>query len=154
MPAKKILVAIDLSDCSRRALDAAIAMAKDHQSGLVVVHAFEPSPLEQGAGAHLQPANIESLLREGKEHEALELAFDWVDRARHELDDVSVVAQEGPAPDVIGRAIEAHDPWLIVVGTHGRTGFRKWVMGSVAQKVVQSAHRPVLVVPVPAGEEG
>jgi len=65
--------------------------------------------------------------------------------------DVEVVP--GPAAEALLRFIEARSPDLVVVGTHGRTGLRRLVLGSVAEKVVRASPSSVLVTrlrPAPA----
>jgi nucleotide-binding universal stress UspA family protein len=52
----------------------------------------------------------------------------------------------GTAPDQIVRAAKSRRANLIVIGTHGRTGLSRLLMGSVANKVVSTAHCPVLTV--------
>jgi nucleotide-binding universal stress UspA family protein len=55
--------------------------------------------------------------------------------------------ESGNAPSRILEIIEEKKPDLVVVGTHGRTGPRRWLLGSVAERVVQLSKSPVLTVP-------
>jgi nucleotide-binding universal stress UspA family protein len=70
--------------------------------------------------------------------------------------DVDIHVQIGAPADTIVEAAEQRDADLIVMATHGYTGFKRWTLGSVTDKVVQATPTPVLVVPgtrvAPAGE--
>jgi nucleotide-binding universal stress UspA family protein len=55
----------------------------------------------------------------------------------------------GPAAEKIVDYANAHEIDLIVVNTHGRTGIRRWVLGSVAAKIVEAAPCPVLLIRAP-----
>ena len=79
------------------------------------------------------------------------------DRAQHELDEVCARHRKGDVPvrgllrlgeahAEIVEAAESQDVDLIVVGTHGRTGLQRFLIGSVAERVVRTARRPVLSV--------
>jgi nucleotide-binding universal stress UspA family protein len=58
---------------------------------------------------------------------------------------VSVHVRFGPAPEVIHQVAVDYDADIIIVGTHGRTGLERFVLGSVAEKLVRVAHCPVLI---------
>jgi nucleotide-binding universal stress UspA family protein len=57
----------------------------------------------------------------------------------------------GPTAEALGAAAEELDASLVIVGTHGRTGIARAVLGSVADKILRTVHRPTLVVPPPLG---
>jgi universal stress protein A len=142
----KILVALEFSENGQVALDAAIALAKDLRSSLVLVHAFQRAFM----APDLSPANAARLQdMEGRqeEDEAVDLSTEWAARARAAGLTVVTETREGSVATVIVEAGRRHDAQLIVVGTHGRTGLARLVAGSVAESVVRHADRPVLVVP-------
>src|SRR5262249_12133837 len=60
--------------------------------------------------------------------------------------DIKVVVEIGDFAEIFGQAVKGLDLGLIVVGTHGRTGWRKAVLGSIAETVVDQASCPVLTV--------
>jgi nucleotide-binding universal stress UspA family protein len=57
--------------------------------------------------------------------------------------------KEGNAPDEIVKAAEAEEVDLIVIATHGWTGWRRFIFGSVAEKLVRLSTLPVLTIPEP-----
>jgi nucleotide-binding universal stress UspA family protein len=62
---------------------------------------------------------------------------------------VERVFREGPSTDVILEAADEYEADVIVMGTHGRTGFRRLVLGSVTEEVLRKARCPVLTVKAP-----
>ncbi|MDH5673772.1 MAG: universal stress protein [Myxococcales bacterium] len=145
MAFKHILVATDFSDASGAALDLCRELARDHDSRVTLVHAYPenfyaayPVP-----AAPLSPSKEQlTAIKRGIE-EALERL-----RGEH-LDGVPFVAVQLLTGDDPSRAICDHareqGADLIVVGSHGRSGLSKLLLGSVAGRVVQQAHCPVLV---------
>jgi nucleotide-binding universal stress UspA family protein len=62
---------------------------------------------------------------------------------------MEMVVSEGPAAEAILRVAENEDVDLIVMATHGRSGLRRWVYGSVTEKVLRSAGRAMFVIRPP-----
>jgi nucleotide-binding universal stress UspA family protein len=142
---RRILCPIDFSDHSRRALDHAIAIARWYESTVTVLHVFSPAPITAIApGAVvlqpmlLTPPDRDRLLAETK-------AF--AEREGAPGVSVETVVREGSiAGEILDAAAGMHAD-LVVVGTHGRSGFQRLVLGSVAEKVLRKAACPVLTVP-------
>jgi nucleotide-binding universal stress UspA family protein len=154
----RILCPVDFSDFSRHALDHAIAIAHWYGSAITALHVVTPArtvPLQPYVGpAALQPLSVGD-----------------VNRARLRAEMHHFVAQEAPAALAIEIRVEdgLHvyreilvqaqrlSADLIVMGTHGRSGFERLFLGSVAERVLRSASCPVMTVPpqvpdaVPAG---
>lgn len=135
---KKILVPVDFSDRSRKALQYALGMAEEFQAELILVHVVQPYPIVTempGTMAELQ-AQLEKN------------AFSQLAKLN---DSIKGVASRGllqtgqPVHHILKVALE-EDVDLIVVATHGRTGLAHVVLGSVAERIVRHAHCPVLVV--------
>ena len=140
---KKILVGLDGSTGSARALAWAIELAKALKAEIVAVHVVElltPSAL----GLGLAP---------------IELPDDWVDDLRHRFEDqwTAPLKQAGvryrtifetgaPAPALIAIAKE-EEPDLIVTGSRGLGGFGELLLGSVSHQLVLHAQLPVAVIP-------
>lgn len=141
-----LLVALDFSDVGRAALDAAIALAKDLRARLVLVHAFQRAFMapELAPGPAVRVADQEGRLEEA---EAIDLSTEWAGHARAAGLTVATETVEGDPATAIVEAARRHEATLIVVGTHGRTGVKRLVLGSTAESVVRHADRPVLVVP-------
>ena len=59
---------------------------------------------------------------------------------------VSSVMREGPVPDTILAVAEETHADVIAMSTHGRSGIQRWLMGSVADKVVHDSHIPVMLI--------
>src|SRR5262252_2572810 len=94
---------------------------------------------------YISPSVYEDLEASARKHAEKRLAT-LRGKARASGVKVSVVLAEGVAHEQIVRAAKSKKADLIVVGTHGRTGFAKLFLGSVASRVVTAAHCPVLTV--------
>lgn len=138
---KRILVPIDFSDCSRKALQYALPLAKQHQATITLLYVVPPvyGGTEYVANEHAQ---IEASMKAGGEKELAKLAMDTM---LSEVSTSSVVRVGPPAKEIIeaARGLPAD---LVVISTHGRTGLKHVFLGSVAEHVVQRAPCPVLVV--------
>jgi nucleotide-binding universal stress UspA family protein len=143
----RIVVGTDFSETGELAFDAAIQMAKDLKADLVLVHAFAARLLPTGTtpASHKAAERIEG---EAEQESAVTLSTTWADKARRSGIGVEAVAESGHAADLILDTARQHGAVLIVVGTHGRTGLRRVVLGSVSEEVVRRSDRPVLVVPL------
>jgi nucleotide-binding universal stress UspA family protein len=146
---KHILCPVDFSDSSGRSLDHALALARWYDSKLTVLHVvptFEPLQLRGELGYPIQVVNPWT-------HEAI------VTEMRHRLDvagvpgDAALTARAGDASTTIIDEAVTSIADLIVMGTHGRRGFKRLLLGSVTETVLREAPCPVLTVPphAPAG---
>lgn len=140
---RTLVVGVDFSDPSKRALDAAVTLAKDLGATLAVVHANAPLPPGAKAG-HLDP--VSKLRVEMDADEIARMGKTWVASAAKQVK-VELVARTGKPADVVIDEAKARKASYIVVGSHGRTGIKKAVMGSVAEAIVRASPIPVLVVP-------
>jgi nucleotide-binding universal stress UspA family protein len=138
----KILVATDFSDGGDAALRAAIDVARQFGAEIEIVHVLELGLGPFGFGA-VAPAADDQALLNTIDHQ-LAARAEQVRRAGVRCE---TAALEGtPDVEIVRRAADI-GAGLVVVGTHGRTGLAHVVMGSVAERVVQHARRPVLSVP-------
>jgi len=121
----EVLVATDFSDSGDSAVHVAVQYARVLRGRLHLLHVLSADEVE-----------VTRLL---------------ADAAAQAGPDVPVTmsAPHGDPADEILRYADRHAIDLIVVGTHGRTGFSRMLLGSVAERVVRGAARPVLVVPAP-----
>jgi nucleotide-binding universal stress UspA family protein len=144
MKVRKILFPTDYSTCGDEALEMAASLARDTGATLLVVHVEEP-PLAYGGGemyyGEPEPDN-EELMRMLKEV----VPHDTQVPCEHRL-----VTGE-PAQAIVDLA-EREGVDMIVMGTHGRTGLSRLLMGSVAEAVVRRAACPVLTVKHPRTEQ-
>jgi len=138
---KRILVPIDFSDCSRKALLYALPFAKDHQAAITLLYVVPPA---YGAGEFggIDYAQLEASMKEGGQKELDKLA---AESAAGNASAHALVRVGSPAREIVetARRLPAD---LIVISTHGRTGLKHVLLGSVAEHVVQRAPCPVFVV--------
>jgi nucleotide-binding universal stress UspA family protein len=142
---RKILCPIDFSDYSRHALDHAVAIARWYESTIVVLHVFSaaPVPAYSPGAAGFEPvaltrADRDQLLAEVQRFIATESAPGILTQAS---------IREGNAAREILNQAAAMKADLVVLGTHGRSGFERLLLGSVTEKVLRKAVCPVLTVP-------
>jgi nucleotide-binding universal stress UspA family protein len=137
----RILCPVDLSDISARALSYAVTLAAQHQARVYVLEVVQTMlpPAAGGPQLFAMPAHLERVER----HDLA--AFVQPAAAVGVLADVRL--REGDTVRQILHEAESIDADLIVLGTHGRSGFERLTLGSVAEKVLRRAARPVLAVP-------
>jgi nucleotide-binding universal stress UspA family protein len=140
---KPILVPVDGSDCSMRALDFAVELASSLAAEIVVCHVLDLSRAAamSGGAAQLVEESMELLRTEGKE--ILDRAVARAGTKVH----VSTRVPEGAPVEQIERLAAELPATFIVLGSHGRTGLDRLLMGSVAEGVVRAASVPAMVVP-------
>lgn len=142
----KILAPIDFAPHSAEAVQRAVDLATRYDAELLLLYVYEPAdyPLPEGFVVYT-PDQLGRMTTEIQKR--LEAARKEVEAQGAQR--VSVrLTQGSPAQAILDIARdEGYD--LIVMGTHGRTGVGRWVMGSVAEKVVRAAPCPVLTVKSP-----
>jgi len=141
---KHILVPVDGSPTSMKAVAKAAGLAKTFGSAVTVLYVIDPYPFT-GVGADFAYGQAQYLTA------ATAMANAALDAAKKELHDEGVEAETvvggGHAvQEGISRALESTGADLIVMGSHGRRGIEKLVLGSVTQRVLGAVHVPVLVV--------
>jgi nucleotide-binding universal stress UspA family protein len=139
---KRILCPIDFSDHSIHALDHAVAFAKWYGSSITVIHVRPPAPVPYPAG----PGMVATFLTP-QERAALLDSMNQIQQEHCNGAPCTVEVIEGPATmEILARA-ESMRADLVVMGTHGRSGFERLMLGSITEKVLRRAARPVLTVP-------
>jgi nucleotide-binding universal stress UspA family protein len=146
---RRILLALDGSECSRRALDEAIAIARIAGS---VVEAV--SVVAQGMEfVDIDSGFVDDYERETASYKDASAALEEAGmRFRNEgvTANIRMIDSCGAeVPDVIALAAEEGNVDLIVMGTHGRRGLKRLLLGSVAEAVVRIASAPVMLVRAP-----
>lgn len=144
-PIRRILFATDFSDASRPAAQRAVSLAKDSGAELLVVHVYEP-PVRPAVDAFLVPRVYDEFEAEIRSQADQGLA-PIVARAAGAGVAARPLVLRGVADEAIARAAKDEAADLVVVGTHGRGGVARLLLGSVAARVVSSAPCPVLTVP-------
>ena len=141
---RSIIVPVDFSDCSLGGLKYAVRFAKEVGARIIVLHVTDLGPvmMTTACGDYNSPSYTEAARRRCSDQmEAFlrRVDFDGVPV------DTSAVAGYCPAAIYEAAAKEGAD--LIIISTHGRTGLRRALIGSVAEGTVRHAACPVLVVP-------
>jgi nucleotide-binding universal stress UspA family protein len=146
---RRILVPVDGSAASRRGLDEALRIAGAYGGTVCLLHVLDFAPFMAGMadGAAWQA------LRDGLEQEGRALLEQAHERARAAGVDAETRLEDGPGRvcDAVVAHAAAHHCDLIVMGTHGRRGWRHAMLGSDAERTVRESPVPVLLVR--AGEE-
>jgi nucleotide-binding universal stress UspA family protein len=138
---KRIVCATDFSDTAETAWEIACELARIHQAELVLVHVFVELPVYPEVA-------VTTIQRVWEEQRA------WVEQRLAERVEAATARgltaryrlRTGTAPEEIARAATDEVADLVVVGTHGRTGINRLVIGSVAERVLRIAPCPVLTV--------
>ncbi|HTR68221.1 MAG TPA: universal stress protein [Terriglobales bacterium] len=137
---RNILLATDFSEASEHALQYAAAVTDLNHSQLFVLHAVPPEargpvPLDP------LPKSIDHDYSNARLNLDRAVFAEPLQHLRHEE-----ILERGPVAEVVSNAIQENKIDLLVLGTHGRTGLKKLVMGSVAEELFRSAPCPVLTV--------
>jgi nucleotide-binding universal stress UspA family protein len=146
---KSILVPIDFSETSQRALDYAIDLATTFGATVTLVHAFEIPIYGFPDGILVAPADAAARLAQAAQA-GLTAALEARSDRGVKLD---AVLRDGRPWDEINAVAEERNIDLIVVGTHGRHGLARALLGSVAEKVIRTALRPVLLIHGPRDDK-
>jgi nucleotide-binding universal stress UspA family protein len=139
----KILVAVDGSQASMDAADQAIEMARKYNSELIALHVILSDTTIFGTNP---PQHIDEIKQQAQQ---------YLDKTKQKLPNqhdnnniqmrTELISSATAVGGIVGFA-EKENIDLIVVGTRGRSGFKKLLLGSVASGVVNYAHCPVMVV--------
>ena len=142
---KSLIVPLDGSDLAERVLPAAIELAKQRDLEIVLVRTYNiPTTAYAGVEGYALP--MDDLLK-GMREEACEYLENKVaDVKKLGAAKVSFSAKEGLAADEIISFAKNIPGGLIAMSTHGRSGLRRWVLGSVTETVVRHSENPVLVI--------
>ncbi len=140
MNAQKILFPTDFSSTGNSALAEATSLARDQKATLLILHVEVPPVAYGGEEFYCGPAHLIS---------------EWLQNELEKIvpSDKSIPCEHrlvlgSPAQEII-RAARQEQVGLIVMSTHGRTGLKRLLMGSVAEAVVRGAPCPVLVYRAP-----
>ncbi len=149
----KVLVAVDGSAISRETVQRLPDLVK-LDDGEIVVLTVAPNPAMPDVTGMMGPPYMDfTLLAQQVKAEAEEHLVDAADRLRARGLKPQTVFREGdPGAEILDFIREQHID-LVVVGSHGRTGFRKFLLGSVSSRIVNEAPCPVLVVKDPTLKE-
>ncbi|WP_265108724.1 universal stress protein [Halosolutus halophilus] len=143
----RIVLTTDGSDESNVATDHAIDLARAYEAPLHVLHVVDTRPYDAEG---ITQSMIESLEERGQRAVG-EIAETASTRG---VDRVETAVVRGEPHDAILEYVDEHDIDLIVMATHGRTGFKRYLLGSVAEKTIRTAPVPVHIVRASAADAG
>jgi universal stress protein A len=138
---RKILVAIDFSDPSRKALQFAVSMAELYGASLSLIHVVEPASFVNDMSNVVLAKSNKEVAADAKLH-LIKLAEAEVPSSIPVTSEVLV----GKPFNEIARLATKLKTDLVVIATHGYTGLKHVMLGSTAERVVRHAPCPVLVV--------
>jgi universal stress protein A len=145
MVPRKILFCTDFSENSQPAWELAVDYAQGFGAQLVILHVIDyqslPGYVDWGEKLRELLDNVDSIVSERLEA--------MVESCADRVKDVKVISRTGMTAKEIVAIADEESADLIVVGTHGRTGVKHLVMGSVARSVLRTSFRPVLIVEGP-----
>lgn len=141
----KILLTTDLSAESMRAFRPAAELARQYGAKLVLLHVVEDLPVTPHGAPLAPPMHTPGLPEE------MEAARKRLEEESRLIEDGIAVEQDVISASNVSQAIadyaKEHDVDLVAMSTHGRSGFRRMVMGSVAEALLRHVHVPVLCFP-------
>jgi nucleotide-binding universal stress UspA family protein len=141
---QRILCPIDFSDFSRRALDHALAIARWYKATITAVHVDSSIEI---VGYPAPMLGVPAAWTFSDRDELLANLRRFVEPESAPGVSIESVVREGPAVTAILEQAAATSADLIVMGTHGASGFERLVLGSVTEKVLRKARCPVMTVP-------
>ena len=143
---KRILVPIDGSQTATKALQSALQMAKESGGVVRIIHLIDANAYMSGSGGFVSyPGDLPGSMRDGGNK--------VIEEATNLAQSMGVVAEthlfdsfDGRLADVVSDEAKAWNADLVVVGTHGRTGIGRVLLGSGAEQILRQAPVPVLVI--------
>ena len=139
---RKILVPTDFTDTSDKALDFAIELAQKFNASITVMHAYEIPVIGFPDGSLVATAEIASRIQDAG-RTGLDAAVSIRSSRGVPLE---TVLREGNPAEEIRAVAEEMSADVIVIGTHGRRGLARALLGSVAENVIRTVTRPVLTI--------
>jgi len=142
---KRILVAVDASEISNLALQAAIRLASEQQASLRIAHVIDTTDINS---EHLDHSSmLESLTKNGQSILGKAETTATAAGVAVETSLVKIETMNQRISEAIASEAEAWPADLIVIGTHGRRGLTRLFLGSVAEGAARLATKPVLLIP-------
>jgi nucleotide-binding universal stress UspA family protein len=142
---KRILVAVDGSRTSNRALNEAIRLAKNQRAVLRAIHVVDETPTYALAEMPYPVDEYQKAMRAAGQ-QCLARCSDRAQAARVKVDTKMIVAVTQSIGDVINKEAKRWSADIVVIGTHGRRGLDRMFLGSVAERVIRMATKPILII--------
>lgn len=151
IPFKKILCPTDFSEPSHEAMKIASELASHFKSELCIVHVVSPVPIVAFPEAVPTAFDVRSYQQELEASSRKVLQEVVRQMESNQVRTRFIVVQGDPAQQITDLARE-ENPDLMVLATHGKTGWERLIFGSVAEKVIRLAPCPMLLIPHPREE--
>jgi nucleotide-binding universal stress UspA family protein len=146
-PLTSIVVPLDGSDLAEGVLPTVEELAKKLDLEVVLIRAFAiPYGAYSTGEGFYDPVNLEAFLAQLREETSEYLERKAAHLKRNGVANVSFVAKEGLSADEIIKFASETPANLVAMSTHGRSGVKRWVLGSVSETVVRHSGDPVLVL--------
>jgi nucleotide-binding universal stress UspA family protein len=139
-PFQHLLVPVDFGEAMQPGIDLAVTLARKLDARITLLFVFDLSPFT-AISPFAPPVDVEPLI-EGCEKELRSILA----KVRAQWPKAEAELRRGPPSDTIVEAAKAFGCDLVVIGTRGRRGVARALLGSVAEKVVRSSPIPVLTV--------
>ena len=146
---QRILVATDFTDTADRALEFGLELARKFQASITLVHVYQIPAMGFADGGYIAGPEIATQLANAgqKRLDAL------VESRKTSGVPLTAVLREGVAWEEVNAVAKEIDAHLIVIGTHGRRGLARALLGSVAENVIRTSTVPVLVMHGPQDDK-
>ena len=138
---KSIIVPVDFSQQSEKALKVAASLAKEHGSELLVLHMLELSPAIMSDTGYVSQEQIVHLIKIGEQR-----FNDFLDKAYLKGIDIVPIIKHYKVFSEVNDVAKKHNADLIVMGSHGTDGLQEIFIGSNTERVVRTSDIPVLVI--------
>jgi nucleotide-binding universal stress UspA family protein len=151
LPIKKICCPTDFSEPAHEALKVACEMATHFKAELILVHVVTPIPV---IPIHDDPTSFNLPLYEKEMEQSAEKSLKKMqqEKVSQSIQSRTAVIQGDPATQIVNLA-DTENMDMIIIATHGFTGWRKFMFGSVTEKVIRFANCPVLSIRVPPQQQ-
>lgn len=145
MSYKRLLVATDGSETSDKAVNSGIQLAKDLNATLCIIHVVDVYPANLPFGIDLERYQ-DSVRREGKQ--ILEKAKELSDESAitTEIELIEIRNSTDKISEKIIKTAQDRQIDIIIIGTHGRRGFRRLLLGSVTEEIMRISTIPILLI--------
>lgn len=140
----KIMVATDYTELSQNAVRTAAHLCRSENAKLILLHVVESAALDAPPESHQLHLDYSTELKNASQIQIRKLAGEI--RGTYGIIVEEFLAYGLVVTEII-QAINAHSPDLVILGTHGTSGFRRFFMGSTAYRVIKHTRFPVLTIP-------
>jgi nucleotide-binding universal stress UspA family protein len=141
-----VIVPLDGSELAETVLPSVIRIAKKLRLEVFLIRVYSNPYSGFISGGGHYAVNVDKLMKDIRDQARKYLEAKMTELGKRGVEQVSYLLQEGNAADEIVSIAEQTPESLIAMCSHGRSGVKRWVLGSVAETVVRHANNPVLVV--------